>query len=499
MHVHGGIRQETVSPALVVPSVDHLDAAQPARSWDDGHLVTARTKQKTVFVCGECGGSSPRWLGRCPGCGAWNSFSEERARPASPARSAGRGLAPASPASPLSDVPPERASRRSTGIGEFDRVLGGGAVAGGVVLLGGDPGIGKSTLLMQALAGLSTAEGRGLYVSGEESAPQVALRAGRLGLAGLDHVLVQATTELEEVEATMARERPVAVVIDSVQTLRAAALDSVAGSVSQIREVAARLIELCKREDVTLFLIGHVTKEGMLAGPKVLEHLVDTVLAFEGDPTGAFRLVRATKNRFGAAHEVGVFEMVQEGLREVPDPSALFLAERPARASGSLVLPTAEGTRPLLVEVQALVAPAVYGSARRVASGIDGSRLAILLAVLDRKADVHVLDHDVFASVAGGARVEERAIDLALAIAVVSSFRERATPPGLVAFGEVGLAGEVRAVPRAAARLAEARKLGFTRAVLPAGNLERLGPEDYAGMEVVGVRTLAGALHEAFA
>jgi DNA repair protein RadA/Sms len=459
--------------------------------------VTAKSKQKTVFVCGECGGSSPRWLGRCPSCGAWNSFSEERSR-APAAGSSARSLAPPSAAAPLSQVPPDRASRRSTGIGELDRVLGGGAVAGGVVLLGGDPGIGKSTLLMQALAGLASADGRGLYVSGEESAPQVALRAGRLGVAGLEHVLVQATTELEEVEATMARERPAAVVIDSVQTLRSASLESVAGSVSQIREVAARLIEVCKRSDVTLFLIGHVTKEGMLAGPKVLEHLVDTVLSFEGDPSGAFRLVRATKNRFGAAHDVGVFEMVQEGLREVPDPSALFLAERPAHAAGSLVLPTAEGSRPLLVEVQALVAPAVYGSARRVASGVDGSRLAILLAVLDRKADVHVLDHDVFASVAGGARVEERAIDLALAIAIVSGLRERATPPGLVAFGEVGLAGEVRAVPRAAARLAEARKLGFTRAVLPAGNLERLTLEEQAGMDLVGVRTLAGALHEAF-
>jgi DNA repair protein RadA/Sms len=334
-------------------------------------------------------------------------------------------------------------------------------------------------------------------VSGEESASQVALRAGRLGLAGLENVLVQATTELEEVEEAIARERPGQVVIDSVQTLRSASLDSVAGSVSQIREVAARTIEIAKREGIALFLIGHVTKEGMLAGPKVLEHLVDTVLSFEGDASGAFRMVRATKNRFGPAHEIGVFEMAQEGLREVPDPSALFLAERPAHAAGSVVLPTAEGSRPLLVEIQALVAPAVYGSSRRVASGIDGSRLAILLAVLDRKADVHVLDQDVFASVAGGARVEERALDLALAVAVVSSLRERAVPPEVVVFGEVGLAGEVRAVPRAAARLSEAKKLGFTRAIVPDGNLERLSAEDRAGIEVVGVRTLAGALHEA--
>jgi DNA repair protein RadA/Sms len=399
---------------------------------------------------------------------------------------------------PLAEVPADQARRRSTGIAEFDRVLGGGVVVGGVVLLGGDPGIGKSTLLMQALAGASSSGARGLYVSGEESSAQVAMRASRLGLPGLEHVLVQATTDLEEVEAALGRERPAIAVIDSVQTLRAAALESVAGSVSQIREVAARLIELAKRSDISLFLVGHVTKEGMLAGPKVLEHLVDTVLSFEGDPSGAFRIVRATKNRFGAAHEVGVFEMVQEGLREVPDPSALFLAERPSRASGSIVLPTAEGARPLLVEVQALVAPAVYGSARRLASGLDGARLAILLAVLDRKADVHMLDHDVFASITGGARVEERAVDLAAALAMVSSFRERPIPPGLVAFGEVGLAGEVRAVARAAARLAEARKLGFTRAILPARNLERLTEDERAGLEVIGVSTLAGALDEAF-
>lgn len=462
-------------------------------------MTTGRkTKQKTVYVCGECGASAARWLGKCPSCGAWSSLTEERVRPAPKgSSSASRALVAAAPATPLTEVPPEGASRRSTGIGELDRALGGGAVAGGVILLGGDPGIGKSTLLMQALAGLASPDARGLYVSGEESASQVALRAGRLGLAGIQHVLVQATTDLEEVEDTLARERPAQVVIDSVQTLRSAALESAPGSVSQIREVAARLIEIAKREGTTLFLIGHVTKEGMLAGPKVLEHLVDTVLSFEGDASGAFRMVRATKNRFGPAHEIGVFEMVQDGLREVPDPSALFLAERPAHAAGSVVLPTAEGSRPLLVEVQALVAPAVYGSSRRVSSGIDGSRLAILLAVLDRKADVHVLDQDVFASVAGGARIDERALDLALAVAVVSSLRERAVPANLAVFGEVGLAGEVRAVPRAAARLAEAKKLGFTRAIVPEGNLERLSADERAGMQIVGVRTLAGALHEA--
>lgn len=461
-------------------------------------MAKTKKKAKTVFVCTDCGADTPRWMGKCPSCGQWNTLSEERIRPAASGGSATRGgaIAPSSPATPLPDVAPEGAARRSTGSGELDRVLGGGAVLGGAVLLGGDPGIGKSTLLMQALAGLSSREAPGLYVSGEESSAQIALRARRLSVGPLEDVLVQSTTELEAVEETLAKAKPATVVIDSVQTLRSAALDSVAGSVGQIREVASRLIEVAKREGTTLFLIGHVTKEGMLAGPKVLEHLVDTVLSFEGDASGAFRMVRATKNRFGAAHEVGVFEMVQDGLREVPDPSALFLAERPERAAGSVVVPTAEGSRPLLVEVQALVAPAVYGSARRVSSGIDGSRLAILLAVLDRKADVHVLDQDVFASVAGGVRVDERAADLPLALAIVSSLRERPLPPDLVAFGELGLAGEVRAVPRAAVRLTEAQKLGFTRALVPKGNLSRLDGDAPSGMELVGVASLADALSE---
>ena len=456
-------------------------------------------KSKSVFFCTDCGADTPRWLGKCPSCGAWNTLTEEKVRPApkGASRAVPRGIAPRSPAQPLSEVRPEDAARRSCGIGELDRVLGGGVVAGSAILLGGDPGIGKSTLLMQALTGLATEDGPALYISGEESAAQIALRARRLAV-DTRHVLVQATTDLEEVEDTIAKEKPGVVVIDSVQTLRSGSLESVAGSVSQIREVASRLIEIAKREGTTLFLIGHVTKEGMLAGPKVLEHLVDTVLAFEGDTSGAFRLVRANKNRFGAAHEVGVFEMVQDGLREVPDPSALFLAERPERAAGSVVVPTAEGSRPLLVELQALLASAVYGSARRVVSGVDSSRVAILLAVLDKKAGIHALDQDVLVSVTGGARIDERAAELPLALAMVSSLRERALPQELVAFGEVGLAGEVRAVPRAGQRLQEAKKLGFTRAILPAGNLDRLNGDAPRGMKLIGVRTLAEALERAF-
>jgi DNA repair protein RadA/Sms len=377
---------------------------------------------------------------------------------------------------------------------EVDRVLGGGVVAGGVTLVGGDPGIGKSTLLMQLLGALA---GRGvpsLYVTGEESAAQVALRARRLDLPEVADVAVLATTELEDVEDALAEARPRVAVIDSIQTLRAGDLESAAGTVGQLREVTARLIDHAKGTGTALFLIGHVTKDGAIAGPKLLEHLVDTVLAFEGDRTHTFRLLRSTKNRFGPAQEVAVFEMLRDGLREVPDPSASFLAERPRGAAGSLVVPTAEGSRPLLVEVQALVAPAVYGAARRVCTGLEAGRLAILLAVLERKADVHVLDRDVFASVAGGVHVEEPALDVALALAVASSLRERAVASDLVVFGEVGLAGEVRAVPRAAARLAESRKLGFRRAIVPGGNAERLTLEERAGLDVRGVQSLSEAL-----
>ena len=455
------------------------------------------TKGRTEYVCSECGASSPRWLGRCPSCRAWNTLVEERVGPGEGKGSRQRP-APARPV-PLAEVAADPARRLSTGIEELDRVLGGGPVAGSVVLVGGDPGIGKSTLLMQALSGLAARGHPVLYVTGEESASQVALRAARLGAPAAAEVLVLATTELEDLLPAVAAAPPAAVVVDSIQTLRSTDLESAAGSVAQLREVAGRLIDVAKRQAIALFLIGHVTKEGALAGPKVLEHLVDTVLSFEGDSTHAFRIVRATKNRFGPSDEIGVFEMVADGLRQVPDPSAAFLAERPAAAAGSVVAASAEGSRPLLVEVQALVSPALYGAARRVVTGLDANRLAILLAVLDRKADVHVLDQDVFASVAGGVRVSERAIDLALAIAVVSSLRARPVSADLAAFGEVGLAGEIRAVPRPGPRIAEARKMGFRTIVVPKGNVERLEPADGEGVEVVAASTLDEALDAAFA
>ncbi len=457
---------------------------------------TKRARSKTAFVCQSCGHGSPRWMGRCPSCGEWSSLVEEIV-PAGAAARAEPGSRAGSLPPKLSDVRPDDARRLPTGIDELDRALGGGPVAGGVVLLGGDPGIGKSTLLMQAVAALCRQGHPALYATGEESAAQVALRAERLGGDAVRDVRILATTEVEEVEAAVAAVKPSILVIDSIQTLRAGELQSAMGSVGQLREVTARLVELAKREHIATFLIGHVTKEGAIAGPKVLEHLVDTVLSFEGDRAHAFRMVRATKNRFGPAQEVGVFEMVREGLREVPDPSALFLAERDARASGSVVSPTAEGTRPLLVEVQALVAPAVYGSSRRVGSGVDANRLAILLAVLDRRAGIHLLDHDVFVSVAGGARVDERSLDLAISLAIVSSFRNKPIPPDIAVLGEVGLSGEVRGVPRPGPRVLEAKKLGFRRVILPISSADQLTDAEREGVKVLPVKRIADALEHA--
>ena len=453
-----------------------------------------KKSKKQSYICNSCGSNHSRWMGKCTSCGEWNSLEEVLVKTSLATKERTGKATPIL----LGEVKTDDARRFSTGIHELDRALGGGPVPGGVVLLGGDPGIGKSTLLMQTLASLSTQNYDTLYITGEESASQVALRARRLGKAGAEQVKVLATTDLEDAQDALETEKPALAVVDSIQTLRTTDLSSASGSVSQLREVASRLIDTAKCHGIVLFLIGHVTKDGNIAGPKVLEHLVDTVLSFEGDRGHAFRIVRATKNRFGPAQEIGVFEMNQEGLREVPDPSALFLAERPTQASGSIVVPIAEGSRPVLVELQALVTSPQYGAPRRVVSGVDVNRLNILLAVLDRKADFRVLDQDVFASAAGGVRVDERAADLALSLAVVSSLREKPLPTELAVFGEVGLAGEIRAVPRPGPRIGEARKLGFGRILIPESNAEQLNASERKGVDLIPVRNLHQAIEVAF-
>ena len=447
-------------------------------------------KASTQFTCQACGAVAARWVGRCTSCGTWSSLVEE----VTPARgSRSKKTSATSGVQSVSAVLPDSAARILTGIAELDRVLGGGVVLGGVTLVGGDPGVGKSTLLMQALAGLARQGHRVLYVSGEESAGQTAARARRLG-AVADDLLVLAENDLDTIEQAIDELKPAAVVVDSVQTMRAASLESAAGTVSQLREVTARLVERSKKNHFTTFLVGHVTKDGALAGPKVLEHLVDTVLAFEGERGHSFRSLRTQKNRFGSATEVGVFEMTSDGMRELPNPSALFLAERPVGASGSAIAATNEGTRSMLVEVQALVGSMAVGSARRTANGVDSGRLAMILAVLERKAGLGLAGLDVFLNVAGGLRVEEPAIDLPIALAIASSLRNKAVPFDTIAFGEVGLAGEVRGVGRPEARLAEAAAMGFKKAVVPISALERAGAARDSRLELVGVRTLEEAL-----
>jgi DNA repair protein RadA/Sms len=389
----------------------------------------------------------------------------------------------------LADIQPEERERLGTGVGELDRVLGGGLVAGSVVLLGGDPGIGKSTLLLQACEHLGST-GPVLYVSGEESNQQVGLRARRLGLTGAGVTLL-AETRVEPILVQAERERPLAMVVDSIQTLYTDLLQSAPGSVSQVRETAAQLVRFAKGSDTAVFLVGHVTKEGALAGPRVLEHMVDTVLYFEGDAGGAFRLVRAVKNRFGAVNELGVFAMGDRGLREVRNPSAIFLSRHDQPVPGSLVMVTREGTRPLLVEVQALVDESPLANPRRVALGLDQNRLSMLLAVLHRHGGVGMFDQDVFVNVVGGVRINETAADLAVVLAVLSSYRDRPLPLDLAVFGEVGLSGEVRPVPNGPDRLREAAKHGIRRAIVPAGNRPREGIE---GLEILAVKTLAAAI-----
>ena len=442
---------------------------------------------KRLFVCTECGASSPKWQGQCPGCNDWNTLVETVAEKAS-SNSRFESLAPAAKLQNLSEIEARETERIPTGIGEFDRALGGGLVTGGVVLIGGDPGIGKSTLLLQALSHLSTGH-KVLYVSGEESGEQVALRARRLGL-DTRRLQLMAEIKLERILATLQAEMPVVAVIDSIQTLWSDQLSSAPGSVAQVRECAAQLTRLAKQAGITVILVGHVTKEGALAGPRVLEHIVDTVLYFEGDTHSSFRLVRAFKNRFGAVNELGVFAMTETGLKGVSNPSALFLSQHGQDVPGSCVMVTQEGTRPLLVEIQALVDTA-HGNPRRLTVGLDAQRLAMLLAVLHRHAGIVCFDQDVFVNAVGGVKITEPAADLAVLLSIASSLKNKPLPSKLIVFGEVGLAGEIRPAPRGQERLKEAAKLGFTRALIPEANRPK---QAIAGMEVVAVRRVEEAV-----
>lgn len=424
-------------------------------------------KDKTIFTCSECGGTSAKWLGKCPSCGAWNTLIEGPAESSGAGKNRYQALAKSQPVATLSEIEARDFERTPTGLEELDRVLGGGIVAGGVVLIGGDPGIGKSTLLLQAVDALSQGM-KALYVTGEESGAQVAMRARRLGLAG-DKVRVLAEINLEKVLATIEAEAPDFCVIDSIQTVYSEQLTSAPGSVAQVRECAAQLTRTAKATGCAMVLVGHVTKEGAIAGPRVLEHIVDSVLYFEGDTHSSFRLVRAIKNRFGAVNEIGVFAMTDKGLKGVANPSAIFLSTHGEPVPGSCVLVTLEGTRPLLVELQALV-DGGGPSPRRLSVGLERDRLAMLLAVLHRHAGVQTNDQDVFVNAVGGVRISEPAADLAVMLAIQGSLRGRALPKGFIAFGEVGLAGEVRPAPRGQERLKEAAKLGFSVAVVPKAN-----------------------------
>ena len=449
-------------------------------------------RNRTVYICRECGARSPKWAGQCGECGTWNSLDEglEEGRSAGSQRHGGFSGGADGQVTRLGEVELDAESPRwATGSGELDHVLGGGLVPGSATLIGGDPGIGKSTLLLQTAARLSGQQ-TVLYVTGEESLQQVGLRAHRLGVEA-DSVQLLAETQVERIIAVAERERPGVLVVDSVQTVFTEALQSAPGSVGQVRESAARLVRYAKQAGTALFLVGHVTKEGQLAGPRVLEHMVDAVLYFEGESSSHFRVIRAIKNRFGAANELGVFAMTEAGLKEVSNPSAIFLSRHGGPIPGSIILVTREGTRPLLVEVQALVDESQLGNPRRVTLGLDGNRLSMLLAVLHRHGGVATYDQDVFVNVVGGVRITETGVDLPVLLAVLSSLRDRALPVELVAFGEVGLAGEIRPVPNGPDRLREAAKHGFTRAIVPKANAPK---KPIPGLEVVAVERLQEAL-----
>jgi DNA repair protein RadA/Sms len=450
-------------------------------------------KAKNNYTCSDCGGISNKWAGQCPACGQWNTLLETQVEAVGNNRfsQTTSGLVASAPVLTLSEIDALDVPRFGSGIDEFDRVLGGGLVPGGVVLIGGDPGIGKSTLLLQSLAAISR-ERSVLYVSGEESGAQIAMRARRLQLE-TRNLKLQAEIGLEKILHTMQELKPQVVVIDSIQTMYSDALSSAPGSVAQVRECAAQLTRVAKQGNITVIMVGHVTKEGALAGPRVLEHIVDSVLYFEGDTHSSFRLVRAVKNRFGAVNELGVFAMTEKGLKGVSNPSALFLSQHDNQVPGSCVMVTQEGTRPLLVEIQALVDTSHLPNARRLSVGLEQNRLAMLLAVLHRHAGIAAFDQDVFINAVGGVKITEPAADLAVLVAINSSMRNKALPRGLVVFGEVGLAGEIRPAPRGQERLREAAKLGFSMAMIPKANAPR---QPIEGMTIMGVDRIDDAFQQ---
>ncbi|MBG9788475.1 DNA repair protein RadA [Brevibacillus laterosporus] len=450
------------------------------------------SKVKTKFVCQDCGYESPKWMGKCPGCNNWNTLVEELERKQVGGRE--RGMSTKQKAQPITEVISDEEPRLDTTLGELNRVLGGGLVLGSLVLVGGDPGIGKSTLLLQTSFALAHQNNKVLYISGEESVKQIKMRADRLGVQ-TPNLLVVTETDLEQVEEQITFVDPDVVIIDSIQTIFHPAVTSAAGSVAQVRECTSHLMRIAKSKGIAIFIVGHVTKEGAIAGPRMLEHMVDAVLYFEGDRHNTFRILRAVKNRFGSTNEMGIFEMKEKGLTEVENPSELFLAERPIGVAGSTVVASMEGTRPVLVELQALVSPTSFATPRRMATGVDHQRIAMIMAVLEKRVGLMLQNQDAYVNVAGGVRLDEPAIDLAIAVSIASSFRDHSTNPYDVVIGEIGLTGEVRGVSRIEQRIREAEKLGFKRVIIPERSMR--GLEKPSGIEVIGVKNVEEALEYA--